>query len=81
MDTTWLSSNGDFCFGKYLNKFIINVSTILRKKKTEKKCLQRRIPCGRNFQRVLILAIIAFFPAIRKNKFPQIKITANIFRA
>ena len=37
MDTTWLSSNGDFCFGKYLNKFIINVSTILRKKKNGKR--------------------------------------------
>ena len=30
------------------------------------------------FLRVLIFAI---FPAIRKNKFPQIKITANIFPA
>ena len=29
---------------------------------------------ARNFLRVLIFAI---FPAIRKNKFPQIKITAN----
>ena len=31
--------------------------------------------------RVLILAIFAVFPAIRKNKFPQIKITANFFPA
>ena len=36
------------------------------------------IPCGTKFLRALILAI---FPAIRKNKFPQIKITANIFPA
>ena len=34
------------------------------------------MPCGAKFLRVLIFAI---FPAIRKNKFPQIKITANIF--
>ena len=36
------------------------------------------IPCGTKFLRVLIFAI---FPAIRKSKFPQIKITANIFPA
>ena len=34
------------------------------------------IPYGTKFLRVLIFAI---FPAIGKNKFPQIKITANIF--
>ena len=34
------------------------------------------MPCGTKFLRVLIFAI---FPAIRKNKFPQIKISANIF--
>ena len=36
------------------------------------------LPFGKNFLRVLIFAI---FPAIRKNKFPKIKITANIFPA
>ena len=36
------------------------------------------IPCGKKFWWVKIFAI---FPAIRKNKFPQIKITANIFTA
>ena len=39
---------------------------------------EAQIPCGTKFLRVLILAI---FPAIRKNKFPQIKISANIFPA
>ena len=33
------------------------------------------------FLRVLIFAIFAVFPAIRKNKFPQIQITTNIFPA
>ena len=33
------------------------------------------------FSRVLIFAIFAVFPAIRKNKFPQIKIIAHIFPA
>ena len=37
--------------------------------------------CGEKFLQVLIFAIFAVFPAIRKNKFPQIKITANIFPA
>ena len=36
------------------------------------------LPCGTKFLRVLIFAI---FPAIRKNQFPQIKITAKIFPA
>ena len=36
------------------------------------------IPCGSKFLRVLIFAV---FPAIRKNKFPHIKITADIFPA
>ena len=36
------------------------------------------IPCGTKFLRVLILVIL---PAIRKNNFPPIKITANIFPA
>ena len=39
------------------------------------------LPCGTNFLWLLIFAIFAVFPAIRKNKFPQIKITANIFPA
>ena len=34
------------------------------------------VPCGRKFLRVLIFVV---FPAIRKNKFLQIKITANFF--
>ena len=34
------------------------------------------LPCDMKFLRVLVFAI---FPAIRKNKFPQIKITTNIF--
>ena len=33
------------------------------------------------FLRVLIFAIFAVFPAIRKSKFPQIQITTNIFLA
>ena len=37
------------------------------------------IPCGTKFLRVLIFAIFAVFPAIHKNKFPQIEITAHIF--
>ena len=36
------------------------------------------LPCGTKFLRVLIFEI---FPAIRKNKFPQIKTIANIFSA
>ena len=36
------------------------------------------LSCGTKFLRVLIFAI---FPAIRKNKFPQIKTIANIFSA
>ena len=36
------------------------------------------LPCGTKFLRVLIFAI---FPAMLKNKFSQIKITANIFPA
>ena len=36
------------------------------------------IPCGTKFLRVLIFAI---FPAIRKNHFPKITITTNIFPA
>ena len=39
------------------------------------------IPCGTKFLQVLIFAIFAVFHAIRKNNFPQIKITANIFPA
>ena len=49
MDTTWLLSNGDFCFEKYLNKFIINVSTILRKKKTEKNVCRGAFRVAGNF--------------------------------
>ena len=36
-------------------------------------------PCGKKFLRVLIFATFAVFPAIRKNKFPQIKIIAHTF--
>ena len=36
-----------------------------------------RLPCGTKFLRVLIFASFAIFQAIRKNKFPQIKNTAN----
>jgi len=38
---------------------------------------RRLIPCGTKFLRVLIFA---GFSAIRKNKFPQNKNTANFFR-
>ena len=37
---------------------------------------EKKIPSRKKFLRVLIFAI---FPAIRKRKFPQIKITENIF--
>ena len=37
------------------------------------------IPCSTKFLRVLIFAIFAVFPAIHKNKFPQIEVTAHIF--
>ena len=40
-----------------------------------------RLPCGTKFLRVLIFASFAIFQAIRKNKFPQIKNTANILSA
>ena len=40
-----------------------------------------KIPCGKKFLRVLIFAIFAVFPAIHKNKFPQIKIIAHTFSA
>ena len=36
------------------------------------------LPCGTKFFGLRVL-IFAIFPAIRKNKFPSIKITANIF--
>ena len=39
------------------------------------------VPCGTKFLRVLISAILAIFPTIRKNKFPQKFITANILPA
>ena len=39
------------------------------------------IPGGTKFLRVLIFVSFAIFPAISKNKFPQIKITVNIFPA
>ena len=39
------------------------------------------LPCSMTFWRILITLIFAIFPAIRKNKFPQIIITANIFPA
>ena len=38
------------------------------------------LPCGTKFFGLRVL-IFAVFPAIRKNKFPSIKITANIFLA
>ena len=38
------------------------------------------VPCGTKFFGLRVL-IFAVFPAIRKNKFPSIKITANIFLA
>ena len=38
------------------------------------------LPCGTKFFGLRVL-IFAVFPAIRKNKFPSIKITANIFTA
>ena len=38
------------------------------------------LPCGTKVFGLRVL-IIAVFPAIRKNKFPPIKITANIFLA
>ena len=37
------------------------------------------IACGTKFLRVLIFAIFAIFLAIRKNKFPEIKITETFF--
>ena len=43
--------------------------------------LTKHVPCGTKFLRVLIFAIFGVFSAIRKNKFPQMKITANIFPA
>ena len=40
------------------------------------------IPCSTKFLRVVIFAIlVAIFPAIRKNKFPQTNFAANIFPA
>ena len=39
------------------------------------------LQCGKKFLWVLICAIFAVFSAIRRNKFPQIKITANSFPA
>ena len=39
------------------------------------------VPCGKQFLRVLIFPIFAVFPAICKNKFPQIKIIAHTFSA
>ena len=41
----------------------------------------KKVQCGTKFLRVLIFAIFAGFFAIRKNKFPQNKITANFFSA
>ena len=40
-----------------------------------------RLLCGTKFLPVLIFASFAICQAIRKNKFPQIKNTANIFSA
>ena len=40
-----------------------------------------KISCGKKFLRVLIFAIFAVFPAIRKNKFPQMKIVGHTFSA
>ena len=44
----------------------------------EEYLLSLNLPCGTKFSRVLILTI---FSAIRKNKFPQIEITAKYFPA
>ena len=42
---------------------------------------QKKLLCDTKFLRDLIFSIFVIFPAIRKNKFPQIKITSNIFPA
>ena len=52
-----------------------------KRHKNPTRCGGTYLPCGTKFLRVLIFAFFAVFPAIRKNKFPQIKITANIFPA
>jgi len=43
------------------------------------RSLAFKIPCGTEVLLVLIFAIFGVFSAIRKNKFPQNKITANFF--
>ena len=42
---------------------------------------QKKLLCDTKFLRDLIFSIFVIFPTIRKNKFPQIKITSNIFPA
>ena len=54
------------------SKFISSIPYLF----DEEYLLSLNLPCGTKFSRVLIFTI---FSAIRKNKFPQIKITANIF--
>jgi len=59
-----------------MNNSIINESIIAS---NQFQWLNYRVAL--NFFRALIFAIFAVFFAIRKNKFPQNKITANFFSA
>ena len=59
------------------SKFISSIQKSVNFRDFEEEyLLSLNLPCGTEFLRVLIFTI---FPAIRKNKFPQIKIIASIF--
>ena len=78
-------------FYEYHSKHIFSILSMIlpsktipdsaKRHKNPTRCGGTYLPCGTKFLRVLIFPFFAVFPAIRKNKFPQIKITANIFPA
>ena len=66
------------CAAKYLTKSEISWLSLTTSLHPVLCAISWKLPCGTKFLRVLIFAIL---PAIRRNKFPQIKITTNIFPA
>ena len=60
-------------FEKWCDQLVANMG---QRKKNLSPQQKLNLTCGRKFLRVLIFVV---FPAIPKNKFPQINITANFF--
>ena len=66
------------CAAKYLTKSEISWLSLTTSLHPVLCAISWKLPCGTKFLRVIIFAIL---PAICRNKFPQIKITTNIFPA